>query len=189
VIIILGLLFLILIAIAIYAFLLRRDAKKSNEAADRAIKAAEAATAAAEASAAANRELYAVLLKQNQQLQSAGIAAEAIPTLPPSDDDGKPGPKGSSPNPVEGAQEWVATGDFISNTYYEHYGTKRTVENAGIQLSDVDLSMPSGAATTGAHSMPPRAQRGSDMPQANPGLGSRSAPQKTTNPQDHFMGS
>ena len=30
----------------------------------------------------------------------------------------------------------MATGDFVSNTFYEHYGTKRTVETAGIQLAE-----------------------------------------------------
>ena len=202
-IIILCLLFLILAALAVYAFFLRRDNKKSNKVTDRAIKAAEAATAAAEASAAANRELYAVLLKQNQQLQSAGVAAEAIPPLPPPD--GRSGGTKEAPSPVEGAQEWMATGDFVSNTYYEHYGTKRTVEHAGIQLSDVNLSVPV-ESSSGATPMPKAPQRGGssmalgannptglaqplllqDQSSLRHGTGRTSPP---TNPQDHFMGS
>ena len=139
VILLLCFLFLVLIAVAIVAYLWRRDSKKALVSAQQASKAADAAAASAEASAATNRELHAVLIRQQQQLQSAGIETEAVPLLPPgptSDGRGAPVTAAAASAPVEGAQEWMATGDFVSNTFYEHYGTKRTVETAGIQLAE-----------------------------------------------------
>ena len=143
-IIILCVLFLLLIAIAVFAWFWKRDKDKAEASADRAVKAAEAATAAAESSAAANRELHAIISKQQQQLASVGVEAEAVPLLPPGGSPADPGAGTAtgSAAPMEGTKEWMATGDFVSNTFYEHYGTRRTIEKAGIQLSDVQERAP-----------------------------------------------
>lgn len=117
VIIILCFLFLVLIAIVIIALLWRRDKDKAQQSAHRAVQAAEEATAAAKSATDANRELHAIIVKQQQQLASVGVEAEAVPLLPPA---GPPSdPKGGiAPAPIEGTKEWMATGDFVSNTYY-----------------------------------------------------------------------
>ena len=106
-----------LIAILVVALLWKRDKDKAQESADRAVKAAEEATAAAKSAADANQELHAVIVKQQQQLASVGVEVEAVPLLPPA---GLPSDsKGEPPSAqIEGTKEWMATGDFVSNTFY-----------------------------------------------------------------------